>query len=456
MRDPWHPRRILSGGSRLLGIDRSVGFLLAARIGQIAFYAAAMALIVRFMTPEEQGYYYTFFSIISLQVFVDLGLAIVIISSSSHEWAFLRTEATMHIVGDPIAHARLVSLGRVALRWFGIAMIVFVPTVGLAGWVFFSSKSGTTVAWHGPWTVLVILTGLAICMTPFNAILEGCNQIEKVNRTKFEQAMLEGATICLGLYFGAGLWVAALSVAARLARNFYLVFVEYRNFFLPFWRGVSGPKVDWFREIWPMQWRLGVSGFVTYFLNSMYNPVMFHYHGARVAGQTGITLQMTTGLSIVAMSWITTKVPRFGGLIAQRKYPELDMLWRRASTVSLSMIVAGAFCLWTVLYWARFEGFRFSYRVLDPLPTALFLIAAVVAQIVQCFVYYLRAHKREPIMIASVSICVGTGLMVWFLGKEWGPTGAAAGYLAVISGGAVWIWLIWRHCRRAWHGTGAL
>jgi len=410
-----------------------------------------MALIVRSLTAKEQGYYYTFFSILSLQAFVDLGLAIVIISNASHEWASLQTDQTLRIIGDRVALARLTSLGRVAIKWFGIAMILFVPVVGLTGWVFFSDNGDVSVVWHWPWLVLVLLTGVSISLTPFNAILEGCNQIEKVNRTKLEQAVLEGVAVCIALYLGAGLWAAAISVAVRVGRNLYLVFVEFRNFFVCFWHPVTGASVNWFREIWPMQWRLGVSGFVTYFLNSMYNPVMFHYHGAKVAGQTGITLQMTTGLALVAMSWISTKVPRFGGLIAKKQYAELDRLWLRSSLVSIAMIAGGAAFLWLALYYVKSAKLGLASRFLDPLPTAIFLTAAVVAQCVQCLVYYLRAHKQEPIMVASVSICLGTGLLVWLLGKSWGPIGAATGYLFVISIGAVWIFAIWRHCRRVWH-----
>ncbi len=434
-----------------LGIDRSVGFLLGARFGQIGFYAAAMVMIVRYMSPAEQGYYYTFFSLISLQAFVDLGLAIVIVSSSSHEWAFLATDDKRRITGDPKALSRLVSLGRVALKWFGTAMLLFVPVVGFVGWIFFNRSPVPEVAWQQPWLVLVLLTGISISMIPFNAILEGCNQVEKVNRTRFEQTLMEGAAVCLGLFLGAGLWVAAIAVAARLTRNLILVFIEYRHFFKNFWRPTTGPMVDWFGEIWPMQWRLGVSGLVTYFLNSLYNPVMFYYHGADVAGRMGITLQMVTGLSIVAMSWISTKVPRFGSLISHQNYDELDELWRRVSTISLFMIATGALSLWLALLFATRLGLPFTDRVLGLLPTGLFLLAAVVAQFVQCLVYYLRAHKREPIMIASVSICLGTGLLVWLLGHRWGPAGAAAGYLLVIGVGAKWIWNIWRRCRIEWH-----
>jgi O-antigen/teichoic acid export membrane protein len=203
-----------------------------------------------------------------------------------------------------------------------------------------------------------------------------------------------------------------------------------------------------------MQWRLGVSALVTYFLNSLYNPVMFRYHGAEVAGQMGMTLQMLTGLSVIAMSWITTKVPSFGALIAMKRYTELDEVWRRVSLISLGIILGGAVVFLLAVCVIKGTGIALSRRILDPLPTGVFLAATIIAQFVQCLVAYLRAHRREPIMLASVSICLGTGSLVWLLGSRWGPTGAAIGNLTVISLGAAWIWNIWRRCRRDWHVAG--
>ncbi|MEY3775463.1 MAG: hypothetical protein RLZZ129_2243 [Verrucomicrobiota bacterium] len=434
-----------------LAIDRGVGYLLAARICQIGFYGLAMVMIVRHLSPEEQGFYYTFFSLLSLQGFVDLGLAIVIINTASHEWPRLRAAHDRRIEGDPEALARLASLARVAVKWFGVGAIVFVPAVGLTGWYFFSRNASAAVAWQGPWLALVVLTAMVIALTPFNAILEGCNQVAQINRTRLQQTILEGSVLCLGLLLGAGLWVGAIALLARLGRNLVLLFGEYGGFFGSIRRGAAGQGIDWRVELWPMQWRLGVSGLVTYFLTSLYNPVMFHYHGAGVAGRMGITLQMTLGLTIVATSWVTPKVPRFGALIAQKNYAELDRLWLRSSGISLAMMALGAAGLWVGLWGLGVLQPALADRVLPPLATAIFFLAAIVAQAVQCLVFYLRAHKREPIMLASVSICVVTGLLVWWWGSQWGPVGAAAANLLVICLGGAWIGGIWRHCRRIWH-----
>jgi hypothetical protein len=44
------------------------------------------------LTAVEQGFYYTFGSVLALQVFVKLGLVTVIVQMASHEWNFPKND----------------------------------------------------------------------------------------------------------------------------------------------------------------------------------------------------------------------------------------------------------------------------------------------------------------------------------------------------------------------------
>jgi O-antigen/teichoic acid export membrane protein len=200
-----------------------------------------------------------------------------------------------------------------------------------------------------------------------------------------------------------------------------------------------------------MQWRLAAGGIVTYFAYSLFNPVMFHYYGAIVAGQMGMTLQMVNGLQTVAMAWVSTKVPRFGMLIARKEYVTLDKFWLRASLVSLGAVSSGAVMLWLIVYGLNMLKMELSQRMLAPLPTGLFLLAAIFMQISQCLVVYLRAHKQEPILLPSVIMNVVSGLLVWLMGSRFGPLGAAAGYFSQLIISSIWVGTIWWRCRAEWH-----
>src|SRR6201993_2196971 len=75
-----------------LGIDRAIGFTILARGWSSAAGLVTVALIARFLSPSEQGYYYTFGSLVALQIVFELGFSFVILQLAAHESSRLRIE----------------------------------------------------------------------------------------------------------------------------------------------------------------------------------------------------------------------------------------------------------------------------------------------------------------------------------------------------------------------------
>ena len=410
-----------------------------------------LLLVASQLSLDLQGFYYTFNSLLALQSFVELGLYVVIINVASHEWAKLHFNEGGHVAGDPDALSRLASLARLVFKWYAVAACVFAIGVSVVGYAFFSHSTHQEVHWQAPWFLLVTLAGLLLWMLPFNSLLEGCNQLTTVYKFQLAQAILSNILVWLTLGLNGGLWSAVVAMGVRVIVTGMLL-MHYRGFFRSFFAIRSGPKVNWAIEIWPMQWRLGVSGLVNYFAFSLFTPVMFHYHGAAMAGRMGMSLAAVSAVQSVAQAWLQTKAPKFGVLIAKKAYRELDQLFWSAFISSGIIICAGAAGLWILVSALYAFGHRLSDRLLPPLPTALFLFAAILMQVVQCQVTYLRAHKQDPIVTVSVVSSLAIGLLVWLLGSRFGAQGAAVGYLAVVSLFIVpSVMVIWVQYRVKWH-----
>ena len=243
-----------------------------------------------------------------------------------------------------------------------------------------------------------------------------------------------------------------MAAAINVLRDVYLLGVQYRRFLEPFFNLSVGPCINWRTEIWPMQWRLAISGLVNYFAFSLFNPVIFYYHGAAVAGQMGMTWTIVTAVQSVSLMWLYLKVPRFGMLIAQKDYTGLDKLWLRTSLVSLALIASAAGVAWLLIYGLHVLNVPLAKRLLPPLPTGLFLLSAVFMQVSQCQTAYLFAHKQHPFLVMSVTASLLIGLLVWLLGSHFGPVGAAVGYLSVVACIIVpWETAVWFRCRSEWH-----
>lgn len=437
---------------RRADVDAAVAFSVLTKVWQIVNALVTMALIIRHLSPDAQGFFYTFGSLLALQAFFELAFYLVIISAASHEWAHLRLTDDGHIAGDRDALSRLVSLGRVSAKWYALASLLFLVGVGTGGLMFFGSAPAPPESWRGPWIALVCSTTLLLFALPFNSILEGCNQVATLQRFRFVQAVLASLALWASLAFGLGLWAAVAASLVAVGRDLFLLLVRYRNFFKAFFRPAGGAQLDWRLQIWPMQWRVALSGIVSFLAFSLFNPVMFHYHGPAVAGQMGMTWAMAAGIQAIALAWISTRVPLFGQFIARRDWDSLDVYWKRATTISVLVAAAGGITASTLVYAINAMGLPIATRLLPPLPTAILLLAVVVMQISQCQTTYLRAHKQEPIVWMSVTCSVLTGLGVWWFGARMGPTGAAWSYLCVAGITIVWETAIWRKYRALWHG----
>jgi len=414
----------------------------------------SVILIGTYFSPEVQGYYYTFSSLLALQLFFELGLSGVITQFASHEWAHLSLDNHRRIVGDAHALSRLVSLARATFRWYLVAAVMFVVVVSLWGLVFFSRSPGSTVNWVAPWIALCALTGLTLWLLSVWALLEGCNQISQVYAFRAIQAVLTNLSMWIAIVLGAGLWTACVYMAVGLVWAAVFILRNYRQFLGPFWAGPSGERIDWWGEVWSMQWRIAVSYLSGYFTGYIYTPILFYFHGPVVAGQFGMTWSLITAVGFVGNLWSATRVPQFGMLIARRQYAELDRLLFRIWRISVVALMGGAAAVWLLLFGLTVIGPRFASRLLPPLPAALLLLGIVVSNSTTSASNYIRAHKREPFMWISLTAGAMTGGLVWLLASQFGAIGAAAAYAGVAVILFPWGVWIWYRCRWEWHADG--
>jgi hypothetical protein len=437
----------------LLGIDRAVFFAISGKIWTMCAGLLTTLLIAAFFPPELQGYYYTFFSVLALQVFAELGLGTVISAYASHEWAKLAIDAQGRVSGDPDALSRLISLGRFALRWYLAAGVVVAIFLTLGGFVFFGSTGWDQVSvWGWPWVVLCLVTGVNLCFMPVWALLEGCNQVSNVYVYRLIQSVASSTAAWVAIYLGVGLWVTSIIGMAALMAMVVTVGRTYSGFIRTIMFGHPvGPHLNWRVDILPMQWRVSLSWLSGYFTFSLFTPVLFHYQGAVVAGQMGMTWAFIAALTAVASSWIAPKAPVFGVLIAQHKYGELDGMFWRLTAVVIFVTSLGALGIWALVFALGALHHPLALRLLSPTASAYFLLATVILASALPMSTYLRAHKKEPLLVLSLINGLLTGIVVVFMGRFYSAEGMAMGYLAVMALTTPFNVLIWQRCRTAWH-----
>jgi len=162
-------RQKLARWQAIAGLDFHVLVTLLFRGWGIVAGGATVFLLPLWLSPTEQGYYFTFASVLALQIFFELGLNQIVMQLVSHEVAHLTETTDGRLTGNESHLGRLSSLARLIRRWYGVSAMLFALIGGVAGAVFFSQKGAEPMSvWLGIWVVL-------ICATAANANVRHLN-----------------------------------------------------------------------------------------------------------------------------------------------------------------------------------------------------------------------------------------------------------------------------------------
>jgi O-antigen/teichoic acid export membrane protein len=281
--------------------------------------------------------------------------------------------------------------------------------------------------------------------------MEGCGFVPNVARLRFAQAVTGSVLAWLVLASHHGLLAPAMILAGN-AGVASIWLLQRRNLLLALLRHNPGQhQITWMKEIWHFQWRIAVSFLCGYFLFQLYNPILFAFRGAVVAGQMGMSLSLANALQSVAVSWISTKSAPFGALIARREYRQLDRIFFQAIRQAVTVCIVCATLTWVGCIYVNLRHFKFANRLLDPTLLGLLFLNATVNVVIFGQAYYLRAHKQEKFLINSVVGAITSGLTAFFLGRRYGAAGMVITNSLLNVVGLVWATLIFVKYRRIWH-----
>lgn len=442
-----------------LGVDKSIFFTSLARIVQALGGIVSILFVARYLTGVEQGFYYTFGSIVAIQVFFELGLNGIITQYVAHEASHLQWKDSKTLVGEQKYLSRLSSLLHFSVKWYSCFAFGLLVTLVIAGFVFFTKYQVSTenVMWKLPWVLLAIGTSINLLIAPILAFLEGLGKVKEVAKIRLYQQCAGLVTVWGGLLLGAKLYVSGINWMVGIVLILTLLACSnFKPILLSIWKIKIIERVNYKKEIFPYQWKIALSWMSGYFIFQLFNPVLFATEGAVVAGQMGMTLAVLNGIQALSLSWITTKIPLFSGLIAQKQYAQLDTIFNRTLKQSVTINGAALLLMFVMIFLIRYYhivigGMDLGNRFLDYFPMIMMMIPLFINQFVGSWATYLRCHKQEPFlinsMVAGVLCCLSTVL----LGKCFGVLGITGGYCLITLSMSLWGYWIFKTKRNEWH-----
>lgn len=442
-----------------IGMDGAIAYSSAARVFQAFAGVISIFVIAIFLTGDEQGYYFTFGSILAIQTFFELGFTDIITQYVAHEAVHLNILEGIICGGDVRYRSRLSHLIRFCIKWYLVIAIAFFIVVNVVGFYFFSSygSKGADVDWKLPWLLLSSSTALKLFQSPFTSIFNGLGYVKNMMRITFYQQLI--LPISQWLLFFCGFKLYVIGISSFLGVFVWFIFVyksELRSLFQNLLRENITERISYFKEIFPYQWKIALSWISGFFITQLFNPVLFAAEGAVVAGQMGMTVHVLNAIQGLVLSWQTTKVPVYSGWIEMKQYVKLDCVFNKTTYQVMLICITLLAIMFCGVGFLRithiaFKGNELGNRFLDYLPMLILFIPYILSLLVGSWAIYLRCHKQEPYLVTSIISGALQCASVFFLGSTYGLYGMLLGYASIILIMTPINYLIFKRKKIEWH-----
>ena len=240
-----------------IGMDKSIAYSSGARIIQAFTGVASIIFISRYLTGIEQGFYYTFGSIVAIQIFFELGLTGIITQYVAHEASHLTLNNLQQFEGDKKYRSRLSSLLKFSVKWYAIISILLLIVLTFTGFIFFEryDKSEGAVSWRIPWILISLGTAIKLFQSPLTSLLMGIGKVKEMSKIGFYQQIILPISAWIGLACGLKLYVVGIStILATLIWNIYISKTSMQQILINLWKEKITARVQYMQEIFPFQW----------------------------------------------------------------------------------------------------------------------------------------------------------------------------------------------------------
>jgi hypothetical protein len=404
----------------------AAGYGILGRAWLVLTGPVTVILLASTWSPVMQGYFFTFVGFTAIRSLAELGLGQVIIVHAARA-------SVAYSDGDRTIPPRVGAITRFCAKWFAGAGLLIGIGLGSLGTLFLASRPSPLGRneWLPPWLLVCALLAIDLPISALLFPLEGLGQIKLAYFCRMMRNLINSISLWCGIFLGFALWSVPLALAASMAWTGIYLAVRGQKILAALRRNFDCEPIRWRSEILPAQWQLGLSSFADYLIFYSFVPVIYYIDGPVAAGQIGLTWQLAAAISAISGMVVAAKFQELSRRLALKDYRGLDRVTVRAGATSLCVCLLGSLAAaMGVLVLHRYH-FALASRLL-PFGTIVVLLTGIVIWNVNLpFVSYLRAHGGDPFCKANVGGACLMLLSELTLGRRFGSTGLAWGFVLI-------------------------
>lgn len=388
----------------LFGIDKDILWILINKFWSTFKGPLTIYFIIKYLSPQQQGLWYTFISLGTLSIFAELGFTIIITQFVSHEYAHLKEENGV-LVGNITNIEKIISLIRFSVKFYLKIIPAAILILFIVGFFYFDMKLDMT---YLAWVMYSIIGGLTLLSSLLQAIYQGLDKVKKTQVNILIGSVFMTLFNWLLLYLHYAVWAL---VWGNLLGLIIMCILLY-NTAPKFWNQIIKFKVEhrylWSHEIINLQWKYAISWISGFFIFYLFVPAVYKYENPVLAGQIGVTLSIISAVNGIAYAWVFSKIPKFNMLVAHKQRNGLLTLFQKSFIRSIVILLLFDLIFLVIVYGMGHYNF-YEKRFLSLYFTFLLILSQVPNVIIGLLSVYLRSHKEEPYYILSlIGACLTT------------------------------------------------
>lgn len=376
------------------GVDDAILWSILNKVLSVVKGPVSLYFLIRYLTPSIQGLWFTFGSLGALTIFAELGFLTIITQFVSHEFAHLKI-LNGKINGEYKNVDRLFALIKFSIKFYAIIVPAAILILCIVGVFFFKDESSNV---REAWYMFSIVGGINLILSLLQSIYTGLNNVKQAQINAFICAFLGAVANWTMLMFKFSIWALVWGNLVGIAVAALVLYFSAEPFWTQLWTYKIREKYDFLKETLPLQGKYAISWISAFFILYLLVPAAYRFASKVEAGQVGMSVALISAATGVSNAWIITKVPIINILVAQKKYVELDNIFKKSFIQSV--IIQFILFIILILGMVFLSNYlpRYSERFLDIKNTILLMLPQFTQLIIIFLSVYLRAHKEEPLM----------------------------------------------------------
>jgi len=375
-------------------------------------------LVTQFFSISNQGYYFTFASLIMWQIILEMGFGRVLLQFLTHECAHVTVDYHRNEVVGSEHHLRLIkALLLMGVKWHLIAAMLFVLlNIPLGILYFYSSvRDYESLVW--PWVFLSIAVGLNMVVLGMRLAVEGARQLGRVHASQLAIGIAMYVVAWVAIYNGAELYALALMYFTMAFSGAICYGIHIRPFWNLWEKYEPDPEFSWRGNFSNNQIKLGLNWVCGYFMFYSITPIVLTMAGPVAAGKIGASMQLFQGLNSLGRPWVAVQSPRIGALAAKQQFHAIRKLVKITTYITMGLVGLASIAILVIL--TAFHS-SFNEKLVDMNSLVLLLLTATALQMANIETSAIRFMKLEPFLLSSVVAAVFVVIGTFYLAGEFG------------------------------------